>query len=250
MEAFTTFAEELADRAGEVLTRYFRAPLDVVSKSDASPVTIADQEAEEAMCALIRQTYPDHGIFGEESGRSNIDATYQWVLDPIDGTRAFIAGIPTFTTLIALCKDGAPILGLINQPISGERWINGTLNGKKITTRKNSTLKNAAIGTTSLPYYFSSDEAARFERVRQASAHIVIGGDGYGYAMVANGQLDAFIDTCLKPYDFCALVPVIEGAGGVITDWQGKPLTIHSKGDVLACANKELHTQALRILND
>ena len=125
-----------------------------------------------------------------------------------------------------------------------------TLNGKKIATRNTSTLAGSAIGTTSLPYYFSSDEAARFERIRQASAHVIVGGDGYGYAMVASGQLDAFIDACLKPYDFCALVPVIEGAGGIITDWQGKPLTINSKGDVLACGNKELHTQILRILND
>jgi inositol-phosphate phosphatase/L-galactose 1-phosphate phosphatase/histidinol-phosphatase len=246
----TKFAIQLADKAGEIARRYFRSSLEVIAKDDASPVTIADREIESAIAGMIAKKYPDHGIYGEEHGRINANATYQWVIDPIDGTRAFIAGIPTFTTLIALCEDDIPILGIIDQPISGERWVGATPSGVKITTKRNTALRNAAIGTTSAPYYFSTLENARFNRLRAQCAHTIIGGDAYGYAMLATGQLDLFADTCMKPYDFCALVPVVQAAGGVITDWAGKPLTLHSDGTVLAAANAELHKQALELLND
>lgn len=255
MEAteLTKFAETLADAAGDIARRYFRAPLNVIAKEDASPVTIADREIETRLSEMIAKTYPEHGIFGEEHGRTRQDAAYQWVIDPIDGTRAFIAGIPTFTTLIALCKNSVPILGIIDQPIAKERWIGAagkpsTLNGKNSATRMNKELGKAAIGTTSAPYYFSEGESRTFESLRALCAHTIIGGDGYGYAMLASGQMDLFVDTCLKPYDFCALAPVITGAGGIITDWSGQPLSIHSKGDVVAAANIELHKQALALL--
>lgn len=249
----TKFAETLADEAGKIARRYFRAPLEVSAKTDESPVTIADQEIETALREMIQKHFPDHGIFGEEHGRINETSPYQWVIDPIDGTRAFIAGVPTFTTLIALCEHDVPVLGIIDQPISRERWIGtqnlASCNGKKITTRTNNDLKKAAIGTTSAPYYFSEGESRKFESLRSLCAHTIVGGDGYGYAMVASGHMDLFVDTCLKPYDFCALAPVIQASGGVITDWSGKPLSIHSKGDVIAAANAELHQVALNILS-
>jgi len=253
MEEFTSFAKTLADRAGEIARSYFRASLDIISKADESPVTRADREIESALASMISAKFPDHGIFGEEHERINPNSSKQWIIDPIDGTRAFIAGVPTFTTLIAFVENDLPVFGLIDQPISRERWIGGkntptTLNAKPVRTKTSTTLSTAAIGTTSAPYYFSASETEAFERLRSQCAHTIVGGDGYGYAMLANGHLDLFADTCLKPYDFCAIAPVVEAAGGVITDWQGKPLTIHSNGSVLAAANAELHAQALRLL--
>ncbi len=202
-------AHRMADAAGEIIRRYWRMPIIAQRKADASPVTLADREAEAAMRALIEAHYPDHGIIGEEFGNLREDAPFQWVLDPIDGTRAFIAGYPTFTTLIALAKDGVPILGVIDQPITKERWVGmagekSTLDGKTIATRDCRILENAVIATTSAPYYFNPEQAAIFEKIRKICAQTVIGGDGYGYAMLASGQIDIFIDAGLKPYDFCA----------------------------------------------
>ncbi|MDE3061180.1 MAG: histidinol-phosphatase [Pseudomonadota bacterium] len=279
MDEFLSLANRLADAAGEVSRRYWRSPLPVDAKADQSPVTIADREAEQAMRALIEQALPDHGIVGEEFGNARPESPYQWVLDPIDGTRAFIAGYPTFTTLIALAKDGVPILGIVDQPITKERWVG--VSGKPTTychpresgdpsllaeqgqktvsgadaplmdsrlRGNDKKLSQAVIATTSAPYYFNPAEAAAFDHIRKACVHTVIGGDGYGYAMVASGHIDLFIDSGLKPYDFCAHVPVIEGAGGVITDWNGRPLTLRSDGRVMAAGNKKLHQEALAIL--
>lgn len=221
-------------------------------KSDASPVTVADREIETAMRMLIEKTYSDHGIFGEELGSHNEKAALQWVLDPIDGTRSFIAGYPMFTTLIALVKDDAPVLGVIDQPVLGERWVGAhgqktTKNGMPVQSRHNAALSNAVLSTTST-YYFSSEQAEAFARLREQCAYNTLEGDAYSYAQIASGRIDMVVDARLKPYDFCALVPVIERAGGVITDWTGKPVTLSSKGDVIAAANRELHQEALKIL--
>ncbi len=248
------FAHQMADAAGDVIRRYWRTAVPVDRKSDASPVTLADREVESAMRKLIEAHYPEHGIFGEEHGKVREQAAYQWVLDPIDGTRAFIAGYPTFTTLIALAHNGVPMVGVVDQAIMRERWTGiagqkSTLNKKTIATRHCTELKHAAIATTSAPYYFSDAQTATFDRLRKQCAQTIIGGDGYGYAMLASGQIDIFVDACLKPYDFCAHKTIIEGAGGVITDWYGKPLTIESDGNVIAAATKELHQQALTILS-
>lgn len=247
------FTLRLADAAGEVVRRHFRAPLAIDRKADKSPVTEADREVETAIRTLIEKHFPDHGIFGEEHGRKNESAPWQWVIDPIDGTRSFMAGYPIFTTLIALAHHGVPVLGVVDQAISKERWLgvaNGktTYNGAVVSTRKTKQLEQAVIATTSMPYYFSKEQAASFEWLRERSAYTVMGGDGYGYAMLASGHIDLFIDGGLKPYDFCALKPVIESAGGVITDWEGNPLTIASDGHVIAAATPELHHQAMALL--
>jgi inositol-phosphate phosphatase/L-galactose 1-phosphate phosphatase/histidinol-phosphatase len=247
------FAHTLADAAGEIVRHYFRKPITTETKSDASPVTEADREVETAIRKMIEAHLPEHGIFGEEHGRTNQQSPWQWVIDPIDGTRAFIAGYPLFTTLIALAHKGVPLLGVIDQAILRERWtgVHGSrtqCNGKDIFARGIVSLKQAVVATTSVPYCFNEQETAAFNWVKDNCAHVIVGGDGYGYAMLASGQIDLFIDSGLKPYDFCALKPVIEGAGGIITDWEGDPITIASEGHIVAAATKELHNQAIAIL--
>ncbi len=254
---FASLANQLADASGEVLRSWFRKPVGVESKADTSPVTEADRAVESVIRARIEAVFPAHGIIGEEFGNLRGESEYQWVIDPIDGTRAFMSGFPTFTTLISLLHNGVPVVGVIDQPILRERWLGVAGNAtacnvnsvrKIVKTRAENLSAQTLIGTTSAPYYFSVDEAMAFERVRKICSHTNIGGDAYGYAMLASGQFDLFVDVCLKPYDFCALVPVIEGAGGIITDWAGNPLTLASDGKVIASANRKTHDKALEAL--
>lgn len=248
-----TFAHSLADKAGEIARHYFRQPYTVDYKSDKSPVTLADSEIEATMREAIAKRYGNsYGILGEEAGASNLDADYVWVIDPIDGTRAFIAGKPTFTTLLSLCYRGVPVMGLIDQPISGDRWIGAegfptTLNGRPVNTRSCSDLTQALISTTS-PEYFSATAEPSFLAIQAATRDILYGCDGYAYGLLANGGVDLVIESGLKPYDFCALAPVVTGAEGIITDWRGEPITLHSNGDVLACGDTELHAKALEMV--
>ncbi len=249
--AFITLAHALADSAGEILRGYFRTQLDVMQKEDASPVTQADREVETIIREKIEAAFPDHGIFGEEFARRNDNAAYQWVIDPIDGTRAFIAGKTTFTTLIALTHNDIPVLGIIDQPITKERWVGAdgkaSCNGKPVMVRKAPALSDAVISTTSSDYFKPAD-AVRFARLGEAAGVIELGGDAYAYATLASGRLDIVADGSMKPYDYCALAPIVTGAGGVITDWDGKPLTIKSDGRVLAAGSAELHREALGLL--
>lgn len=252
-EEFIEFANALADAARPVIRRHFRTPIAVDTKSDESPVTIADRDAESAMRSLIAATYPDHGIFGEEYGRSNSDAQYTWVLDPIDGTKAFITGRPIFGTLVALVRDGIPILGVIDQAILDERWVGATghattFNDAVVETRRCSSLAKAIVNTTS-PDMFNAAEKSAFAALSKAAGTTIYGGDCYGYALVASGFVDIVVESDLKPYDFCALVPVIEGAGGSVTDWNGEPLTIDSAGDVLALGDASLLPAAMSALS-
>jgi inositol-phosphate phosphatase/L-galactose 1-phosphate phosphatase/histidinol-phosphatase len=245
MEAFTAFAIKLADRAGSLARESFYTVQGVSQKADNSLVTETDKAIETALRDMIAAEYPEHGIYGEEHGRTNPGASYQWVIDPIDGTNAFIAGIPTFTTLIALTVDGVPVLGLIDQPILQERLVSSQLTPHNYTAL----LANSIVATTSMAY-FTPMEIDRFTRLRKHCAGTIHAGDAYLYAKLARGTVGVVVDACLKPYDFCALRPVVEAAGGIITDWQGKPLHMHSDGTVVAAANQALHTQALRLLND
>lgn len=251
-------AQRLADSAGEIIRRHWKSVSAVENKADASPVTQADREVETALRAGIEKAFPAHGIIGEEYGNVRGESPWQWVIDPIDGTRAFIAGQPTFATLIALAKDGIPLLGIIDQPISKERWVG--VSGKPtlfhsakppVVQPENyrNAVSHAYISTTSTDY-FTPEETARYEKLRARCARSQLGGDAYAYGMLANGRLDIVVDAGMKPYDYCALRPVIEGAEGVITDWQGKPLTIHSNGSVLAAATEGLHQQVLALLNN
>ena len=250
--AFVDFAGRLADASGVVIKRHFRTRIEVERKTDETPVTIADRESETAMRRLINETWPDHGIIGEEQGSEREDAALVWVLDPIDGTRTFIAGKPMFGTLIALVRDGIPILGVIDQPVLGERWVGGgrrtTFNGAAIGVRPCGALDEAVLNTTS-PDLFAGDDAASFQRLSGAVAHTQYGGDCYAYGLLASGFMDLVVEAGLKPHDFCALVPVVEGAGGTITDWQGGALSLSSDGRVIAAADPELHAHALERLN-
>jgi histidinol phosphatase-like enzyme (inositol monophosphatase family) len=250
--AFVDFAHRLADAAGAVTRKYFRAPLAIDDKADASPVTIADREAEAAMRALIAIHHPGHGIVGEEEGPERADAEWVWVLDPIDGTRSFIAGKPSFVTLIALVRHGVPVLGVIDQPVARERWIGVAgettrFNGEAVTTRVCTTLDQAILNTTG-PDLFEADDATAFARLAGAVKHTLYGGDGYAYGLLAGGFIDLVAEAGLKPYDLCALAPVVAGAGGVMTDWRGQELTISSDGRVLASGGPAVHEHALHAL--
>jgi inositol-phosphate phosphatase/L-galactose 1-phosphate phosphatase/histidinol-phosphatase len=250
--AHLALAEELADAAGAVIRRYFRQRIAVDDKSDLTPVTIADREAEAAMRRLIEARFPEHGIFGEEHGRTRPDAEYVWLLDPIDGTKSFISGIPLFGTLIALTWRGRPVLGVVDQPVSRERWVGAagrpsTLNGAAIRTRPCRGLAAATLYCTSPDMYRGAD-AAGFDRLRRAVKLTRYGADCYAYAMLATGFVDLVVEGDLKPYDWSALVPVIEGAGGVMTDWQGNALDLGSDGRVVACGDPALAREARAVL--
>jgi histidinol phosphatase-like enzyme (inositol monophosphatase family) len=233
-------ALRLADAAGAAIRPLFRGQWSEERKADRSYVTEADRAAEAAMRRLIEDAFPADGIIGEEYGTRNEGAGRQWVLDPIDGTTSFIAGRPIFGTLIALLQDGWPVLGIIDQPISGERWVGRigqptTFNGKPAQTRPLKDLAEAVLGTTS-PHAFTNEEADAFLAVAKSVAErkIVYGGDCYNYGLVASGHIDIVIEAGLKLHDYAALVPVVEGAGGIMADWQGNPLDAGSDGTVIA----------------
>ncbi len=233
-------ANALADAAGDAIRPLFRGEWGEERKPDATFVTEADRAAEAAMRAIIEERFPDDGIIGEEYGRRNEGAGRQWVLDPIDGTTSFIAGRPIFGTLIALLQDGWPILGIIDQPIARERWVGrigkGTsFNGKPVRTRALKDLGDAVLGTTS-PHQFSGGDVDAFMGVAKSVTErkIIYGGDCYNYGLVANGHVDLVVEAGLQIYDYAALVPVVEGAGGLMSDWQGNPLDAQSDGRVIA----------------
>jgi len=249
---FVALANDLAEQSGAILRRYFRQPIAVDDKSDASPVTIADREVEQALRAAIAKAFPDHGILGEEFGAHKTDADYVWVLDPIDGTKSFITGKATFGTLIALCHKGAPVVGIIDQPITKERWVGTdgrptTFNGAPVKTRPGVKIADALLYATT-PQMFTDGDLADFARLTAHVKYPLYGADCYAYGLLASGFTDLVCEASLKPYDYCALVPVVTGAGGKITDWQDKPLTIASGPRVLAAGDATLHAQALAVL--
>lgn len=252
LNRFMEVADRAADAAGEVLNHYFRTRLTVEAKDDETPVTIADRDAEIAMRAVIADACPDHGILGEELEDLNPGAEFVWAIDPIDGTKSFITGKPLFGTLVALARDGVPVLGIINQPVLGERWHGAagrrsTFNGKPIATRPCKRLADAISYTTS-PHLFHGADAEAYERVRKRVRHPLYGGDCYAYGLLAAGHADLVVESELKPYDYAALVPVVEGAGGIITDWDGRALTLSSDGRVIAAGDPAIHAEALALL--
>jgi inositol-phosphate phosphatase/L-galactose 1-phosphate phosphatase/histidinol-phosphatase len=252
LDSYLALANELADAAGAAIRPYFRTALAVDDKADLSPVTAADRAAEQAMRRLIAARFPDHGIIGEEYGREREDAELVWVLDPIDGTKSFISGVPLFGTLIALARHGKPILGVIDQPISRERWIGAqgresTHNGKAIRCRPCAGIGAATVFATT-PDMFHGEDAAAFARVSGAAKLVRFGADCYAYGLVALGFADAVIEASLKTYDFGPMLPILEGAGGIATDWQGKPLALSSDGRVLIAGDKRTHSDALDLL--
>jgi len=233
-------AHRLADAARAAIVPHFREVTNAERKADASPVTIADREAEQAMRKLLTAEVPQDGVIGEEFGASEGKSGRQWVLDPIDGTTAFLAGRPIFGTLIALVVEGFPVLGIIDQPILGERWLGVTgratiFNGREIRTRPCRELAAATLATTG-PHYFDDHDGGHFMALAAKTDHrrMVMGGDCYNYAMLAMGQLDVVCEAGLKLHDFAALSPIVEGAGGTMCDWYGEPLHAGSDGHVLA----------------
>jgi myo-inositol-1(or 4)-monophosphatase len=259
-DALVAAAQAAADVAGAVIRPFFRAQLTIDDKSDASPVTIADRTAEQAMRAVIAGRFPDHGILGEEFGLERAGASLRWVLDPIDGTRAFITGRPQFGTLIGLLADGVPVLGLIDQPVTGERWLgvagratvfSGKMGGVA-GVRACPELAGAELSCTS-PEMYTPEQWAGWQRLAAAAARASFGGDCYAYGLLALGHIDVIAEADLKVWDWAALVPVIEGAGGTVTDWNGQPLRgdpagSSQTGPVLAVGDKALHAPALAFL--
>jgi inositol-phosphate phosphatase/L-galactose 1-phosphate phosphatase/histidinol-phosphatase len=251
-QRFIGLANELADAVRPIAARYFRTPVAIDDKADQSPVTIADREAETAMRDILERHVPEHGVFGEEHGAVRTDAEYVWVLDPIDGTKAFITGLPIFGTLIALLHRGRPVMGVIDQPILKERWLGvegqrSTLNGQPISVRACPSLANAYMYSTA-PIMFPGSYAKPHEALTKKVKLFRWGGDCYAYGLLASGHVDLVVEASLQLYDFAALVPVVKGAGGLMTDWRGKELDMHSDGSVLASGDAKVQAEARLIL--
>ena len=253
IDAGRALAERLADAAGAAIRPFFRRPIALKTKADASPVTEADRAAEAAMRALLAEHVPDHGVLGEEFGATGLDREWVWVLDPIDGTKAFLSGLPTFGTLVALLHRGRPVVGVIDQPILRERWVGvagqpTTFNGAPVRTRACAALAEASLFATS-PEMFAAADAEAFGSLAARVRLTRFGLDCYAYGMLALGFVDLVVEAQLAPYDYLALAPVIEGAGGRITDWGGAPLGLAgSDGRVLAAGDPSLHAAALAAL--
>lgn len=252
-ERLAQFADTLADATDAMAISYFRKPLNIEAKADESPVTQADRAIEAEMRRRIIETFPSHGILGEEQEATRLEATHLWVIDPIDGTKSFLSGMPTFGTLIACLTDGRPVLGVISIPPTAERWTGQRgkrtlLNGAPCRTSGKTHLADAILYTTS-PDSFDPVGLAQFEELSEKVGMRRFGGDCYGYGLLASGHVDLLLEMNLHPYDYMALVPVIEGAGGIITDWDGQPLTLKSEGKVIAAASAALHAEALATLN-
>lgn len=255
-DAFIALAGRLAEAVRDIVQTYFRQPVPVDRKADLSPVTIADREAEAAMRRLIAEAYPDHGIVGEEHGSAGADAEYVWVLDPIDGTKRFVSGHVQFGTLVALLHRGIPILGMIDMPMMGERWIGAAGHPtryrrhdkeREVRVRDCAGVADAILYATS-PQMFKGDDFAAFERVRMRAAQANYGGDCYGYGLLASGFVDLVVEADMGVYDYLPIVPVVTGAGGIMTDWAGAQLGLGSDGRVVAAGDARCHAETLRLL--
>jgi myo-inositol-1(or 4)-monophosphatase len=254
---FADFVDRLATVSGETILPFFRTALAVEDKTHGSrfdPVTEADRAAEAAMRSLIKRTFPDHGIVGEEYGAEQTGAEYVWALDPIDGTKSFISGMPAWGTLIGLARFGEPVFGLMHQPFIRERfagdggaaWYRGPAGERALRVRPCGRLSEAVLYTTS-PRLMNAADAAAFARVEEAVRLSRYGGDCYAYCMVAAGHIDLVIETELKPHDIMALVPIVTGAGGIMTTWENGPP--QHGGRIIAAGDRRVHAEAMRVLN-
>jgi myo-inositol-1(or 4)-monophosphatase len=253
---FAAFVGELATVSGDTIRPFFRSALGIENKSRSGgfdPVTAADRAAEAAMRALIKKTFPEHGILGEEFGGERPNAEYVWILDPIDGTKSFICGLPAWGTLIALTRRGEPIYGMMHQPFTHEEFTGdgkaaryrGPAGNRALRTRPRAGLAEAVLLTTS-PLLMREGDRRAFRRVEETVQLSRYGGDCYAYCLLAAGHVDLVIETELKSYDVLPLIPIIEGAGGVITTWDnGRP---HQGGKIVAAGDKRVHAKAMEIL--
>ncbi|MGL5362240.1 MAG: histidinol-phosphatase [Bosea sp. (in: a-proteobacteria)] len=254
---FKSFVEDLATRSGQAIMPFFRSRMATEDKSRGGvfdPVTEGDRAAEAVLRQMIRQQFPAHGILGEEFGSENLDAEYVWVLDPIDGTRAFISGIPVWGTLIGLTRNKVPVYGMMHQPFTGERYsgdgrqarYEGPGGPRILRTRERDDLAQATLMTTS-PALLQGEKRSAYDKVEAQVRMARYGCDCYAYCMLASGHVDLVIETGLQAYDIVALIPLVEGAGGVVTSWTGGPAA--DGGDVIASANPRLHDKALALLS-
>lgn len=258
LEELVRFAERLADASGEVIRPWFRVDLDVIDKGNGrfgfDPVTEADREAETVLRRLIKESYPGHGILGEEHGYEPGTEPFTWVLDPIDGTRAFICGMPQWGTLIALSDGQKPMVGVLDQPVTRERWVGHSGRAELVTpskttrirTRACADLASAVVTTTHPTAYFTNAEADAFQAIGRRARMTRYGGDCYAYAMLAMGFIDVVIEASLKPWDVQALIPIIEGAGGLFTSWDGGDA--QNGGRVIAAGDARVHAEAIESL--
>ena len=253
---FTAFVERLAEVSGETILPFFRSALSVENKDSAGrfdPVTAADRAAEQAMRVLIRESFPEHGIIGEEFGSERADAEYVWVLDPIDGTKSFISGMPAWGTLIGLTRLGEPVFGMMHQPFTREMFsgdggaarYRGPAGSRELHVRRCDALSDAILFTTS-PLLMNADDRGDFQRVESKVRLSRYGGDCYAYCMLAAGHVDLVIETELKPHDIIPLIPVITGAGGIVTSWEGGPA--ENGGRIVASGDRAVHEAALETL--
>lgn len=246
------FANNLAEASGAILRRRFRQNIAVELKGDSSPVTEADRETEGELRRLIAARFPEHGVIGEEYGADRPEAEFVWVLDPIDGTKSFITGRPLFGTLIALCRATRPVLGIIDHPAIGERWTGAAgqptrFNGAPVTVRPCAEIGHAAMFGSS-PHSKRPENEAAFDRVRRAARQVLYSSDCYAYGLIACGFADLCVEFGIGVHDFLAVVPVLEGAGGMITDWSGAPLTTRSGDKVVAVGDVAVHRATLELL--
>ncbi|NKC12204.1 MAG: histidinol-phosphatase [Gammaproteobacteria bacterium] len=246
------FAQALADIARPIILDYFGRAPQAARKGDNTPVTAADRDSEQVMRGLIEQRFPGHGIYGEECGIKEGTSSYLWLLDPIDGTKSFITGKPLFGTLIALLHDGVPVIGVVDTPALSRRWVGcvgqATVEGaSECRVSACTELASAKLASTSIDM-FAGAALNGYQRLSERVWFRTFGGDCFVYAMLASGHLDLVVEAGLAPYDYLSMVPVIEGAGGVITDWSGAPLGLNSDGKVIAAGSRELHRQVVEIL--
>lgn len=247
-----SFASELADTSRKILQSVGAAAPDVAMKSDASPVTETDRLVEQSLRDMIAERFPDHGILGEEYGSSNADAEYVWVIDPIDGTLAFIAGVPVYGTLIGLAHEGRPLFGVIDHPASRDRWTGGPghgarWNGRPVQARRCADISQAFL-TTSNTDLLSVDELTAFKRLKERARLTLYGASCYAYGLLASGRTDVGIDAGLDIFDMLAPAAVIEGAGGAVTDWNGLPLSLSWRGRVAAAGDRSVHEAVIALL--
>lgn len=252
-------AHDLADQSAAVIRPQFRRQIAVANKAgvkDFDPVTKADRAAERVIARMIRSRVPDHGIVGEEYGSERADSPFQWVIDPIDGTRSFITGTPMWGTLIGLLHTGDPVLGMMNQPFTGERfWSSdkaayardGGGKPRRIRTRTCARLSDALVMTTTPDMFTPGLEVDSFQRIKRDARMTRFGGDCYAYCLLASGFVDLVIESGLKSYDVVALIPIVERAGGRMTTWDGSPAT--NGGRILATGDPALHERVLKLIN-
>ncbi len=251
LEPYRAFMIELAEKSGDFIRPLFASPgLEVEFKADESPVTAADKGAEKLIRSLIEKKFPTHGVIGEEFGNDRPEAEFVWVLDPIDGTKSFISGVPLFGTLIALMHNGQPVLGAIHQPILRQLMLgdnaSATLNGRTVRMRPTTRIEEATFLTSDPLNPAKYQNGTAYEALTRRARLVRTWGDCYGYLLLAAGWADVMADPIMNPWDIQALIPIVRGAGGIITDWQGRDAV---KAESIVAANATLHPQVIAALN-